>query len=107
MQLAFENIHLVLDIVTPVALIAVAWVGMTIRNSILTNKLEAQAYNAKVKEELVASSGEVKTALLENTAKLVQAQTVISGELSKHVMSDDMQFKMIQDALHRIENKKG
>ena len=89
MQISPENVHVLVDVITPIALVAVAWMGMLVRNSILSSKLDTQSKSAELKEELVSHTSEIRS------------------DLRAHVASDEQQFSAIQKSLDRIENKVG
>ena len=87
--IATDSIHLIIDVITPIAGVAITWVGLLIRNSILNNKLEVEAKSAEVKAELIAHNNQIKS------------------DLRAHMASDEQQFGSIQKSLDRIENKVG
>jgi len=87
-----EQIHLIIDIVTPVFLLLAAWVGLLIKNSLANVTTEQM----RVKEELVASQTEMKEDL---TAKHAENRQ----DLAAHTARDEEQFKNLNKTLDRIE----
>lgn len=89
MQAAYDPLHTFLDIVTPLALGLVSWVGLMFRAKLSEMGRANDKAASTLKEELVAHHVE------------------IAQKLAVHEARDEGEFTAIRQALMRIEGRRG
>lgn len=80
-----DALHVVMDIVSPLAIAAGAWVGLRIRAAITDLQLTHEKAASATKAELVAQAAEIKR------------------NLDVHLAEDKLQFMTINSKLDHIE----
>ena len=58
-----DPLHTVIDIVSPLAIVAAAWIGLSIKSAVLKASLDHQAAAADVKDELIERATKVENAV--------------------------------------------
>lgn len=89
-----DQVHLIIDAISGLAILATSYFGMMIKtalgdikNNQMEYKLESQKASTDMKAELIEHNNQVK------------------NDLSLHAMEDKGEFKSIRESLTRIEAK--
>lgn len=82
-----DPLHTVIDIVSPLAIVAAAWIGLSIKSAVLKASLDHQAAAAEVKDELI------------------ERATKVENAVAVHIADDKGEFREIRASLDRIENR--
>ena len=98
---ALGNIHIIIDVVTPIFILASVYVGLMIRVSLGEIRLTQEASKA----ELLAHQNEVKDDLTRHNAELKADGAELRQEIAVHVARDEEKFDAISRTLTRMDGK--
>ena len=96
-----EQLHLLLEIITPLVLAAIFVINLIQSRSQAKDKLEMQTYHERVKDDLHTFNGQVRDSIGSLKNEIADLRT----EVRVHAGKDEEYQKGLSRTLHRMDEK--